>query len=262
MAFATTAQVNHPLAPDFELAKPDVDLNNPAAVDAYDELPLWSAFAGQLLFRHLPLSQLSRRPSVLDVGCGTGFPAIELTERLGRESTVIGLDTWAEGLRRARRKGAARELRNISFVNGDASAMPFADRTFDLIVSNLGINNFDDPFVAVGECWRVARRDARLVLTTNLRGHWHQFSSIFESILDESARPALRRHIDHRATTRELRALLEASRFEVRNVEEEVSRCDLLMDRRFSTTPLSDLVFGRPGESSFHWRTAKKHSSV
>jgi SAM-dependent methyltransferase len=201
------------------LSTPDVDLNDPAAVDGYDELPLWSASSGQLLFRHLPMS---RYENVLDVGCGTGFPAIELAERLGSGSTVTGLDTWAEAIKRAARKAAARNVNNVSFVNGDANALPFPDRSFDLIVSNLGVNNFDDPLGALGECRRVARDGATLALTTNLRGHWDRFYSIFHAILDSSTRVALQRHIDRRATIDQLDTLLAASRFTVVKIEEEV----------------------------------------
>jgi ubiquinone/menaquinone biosynthesis C-methylase UbiE len=198
----------------------DADLNDPAAVDAYDELPLWSALAGQLLFRYLPLT---RDRTVLDIGCGTGFPAIELAERLGVGSSVTGIDTWEEALKRAGRKAAARNVVNISFVNGDASAMPFPDRAFDLIVSNLGVNNFEDPVAGLRECRRVARAGATLALTTNLSGHWLEFYAIFDSILDESMRPALRRHIEHRVTVDRLHALLTASRFRVVSVEKEVA---------------------------------------
>jgi arsenite methyltransferase len=53
----------------------EIDLSNHDVVAAYDELPLWSATFGLLLFRHVPM-QLGMK--VLDVGCGTGFPLLEL----------------------------------------------------------------------------------------------------------------------------------------------------------------------------------------
>ena len=52
----------------------------PDTVAAYDELPLWCAMAGLFLLEHLPLP---RGATVLDVGCGTGFPLLELAQRLG-----------------------------------------------------------------------------------------------------------------------------------------------------------------------------------
>jgi SAM-dependent methyltransferase len=125
-------------------------------------------------------------------------------------------------LKRARRKAAARKLDNVSFVDGDASGMPFPDRSFDLILSNVGVNNFDDPGGVLRECRRVARDGATLALTTNLAGHWREFYAIFESILAEPLRPALQRHIEHRATIERLHTLLSAARFKVVRVEEEV----------------------------------------
>jgi arsenite methyltransferase len=198
--------------------QPDIDMTARSVVDAYDEVSLWSALAGQLLLRHLPFS---RNHMVLDIGCGTGFPAIELAERLGFGSTVIGLDKWEEGLQRARRKAAAKNVAQVTFVTGHACALPFPEGSFDLIVSNLGINNFEDAVIALRECRRVSDKNARLALTTNLRGHWHEFYSVFESIVDDSTRSALQLHINHRATIDGLNALLKESHFECVRVEED-----------------------------------------
>jgi hypothetical protein len=49
------------------------DLNKPATVALYDELPLWSAMGGLLLLEYVPLVGGTR---VLDIGCGAGFPAL------------------------------------------------------------------------------------------------------------------------------------------------------------------------------------------
>ena len=192
------------------------DWADPAVADAYDELPLWSAMAGQLLFRHLPLAP---RLTALDVGCGTGFPAIELAERLGPAATVQGIDPWAVALDRARHKAGIRGVANVTFVRADGAAMPFADRSFDLIVSNLGVNNFDDPVAALAECRRVARPRARLALTTNLQGHMAEFYAIFRAVLPPEALADLDRHLDHRATVERLHALLATAGFEIVRTE-------------------------------------------
>jgi ubiquinone/menaquinone biosynthesis C-methylase UbiE len=200
----------------------DFDFTAPAFVDAYDELPLWSALAGQLLLRHLPLSP---RTAALDIGCGTGFPAIELAERLGPASTVHGLDPWAAALDRARRKALSRRVANVTFIEGDGAAIPFPDRSFDLIVSNLGVNNFADAAGALAECRRVARPSGRLALTTNLQGHMAEFYAIFRRALGSAeAERALDDHIDRRATVARLHAQLIAAGFEiVRTVDETAS---------------------------------------
>ena len=134
-----------------------VDLNAPESVSVYDELSLWSAMFGLLLLRHIPLRHGMQ---VLDVGCGTGFPLFELAQRLGSTSRVYGLDPWEAALNRAKRKAQLWNVRNAELGQGDAAVMPFRNGQFDLIVSNLGLNNFDDPEAVLAECWRVTKPSA------------------------------------------------------------------------------------------------------
>jgi arsenite methyltransferase len=201
------------------------DFSSPRLVEAYDELPLWSAMFGLLLLDELPLTSAAR---ALDVGCGTGFPLIELAERLGPAAQVYGIDPWAPALGRAAVKIASRGTPNVTLHEGSATAMPFDDGFFDLIVSNLGVNNFDDRAAAIGECRRVARPGAIIALTTNLQGHMQEFYDAFEQVLadvgDEEAVARLREHVGHRATISSVTELLENGGFAVTRVVERRAR--------------------------------------
>jgi ubiquinone/menaquinone biosynthesis C-methylase UbiE len=201
------------------------DLSSAAFVSAYDELPLWSAMFGLLLLDEVPLAP---GWTALDVGCGTGFPLIELAERLGPDSRVHGIDLWMAALTRAAAKIEAREMTNVTLHEGSAAAMPFGTGTFDLIVSNLGLNNFDDRQAVVRECRRVARDGAVLALTTNLRGHMREFYEAFDEVLhasgDLEGHGRLRDHVHHRATVPEVRTLLESGGFEVSRVVERTAQ--------------------------------------
>ena len=208
------------LSDDLSFLDLEPDFSSPALLAAYDELPLWSAMFGLLLLEDVPVSGVA---TVLDVGCGTGFPLIELAERLGPGAQVHGLDPWSGGLARAAEKIASRGTPNVTLHEGTASAMPFADSTFDLIVSNLGVNNFDDREAAIRECRRVARDGATIALTTNLQGHMREFYEIFEKALeteDDDARQRLRAHVAHRATVPGVRELLDHGGFTVTRVVE------------------------------------------
>jgi ubiquinone/menaquinone biosynthesis C-methylase UbiE len=198
----------------------EIDWSDPDVIATYDELPLWSAQAGLLLFEHLPL-----HPAItaLDVGPGTGFPLLDLAQRLGPGSMVVGLDPWAPALARGRLKQRAWSVHNADLVLGDAAAIPFGDRDFDLVVSNLGLNNFANAPAAVAECARVLKPDGALAITTNLRGHMRELYDALEAVLvdlnlDAASEP-LRRHIEHRATIDSVRALLAAARLTVSRVE-------------------------------------------
>jgi arsenite methyltransferase len=196
----------------------EADFDSPQVIAAYDELPLWSAMFGLLLLEHVPLTNIN---TALDVGCGTGFPLIELAERLGPATIIHGIDPWKGALQRAAEKIAIRRTPNVQLHEGSASSLPFPDATFDLIVSNLGINNFDDRIAVVRECRRVARDGATIALTTNLQGHMHELYAIFDEVLtDDESRQRLREHVEHRATIASVRELLESNGFRVTRVVE------------------------------------------
>ena len=73
----------------------DPDFSSARVIAAYDELPLWSAMFGLLLLEEVPLARVK---VALDIGCATGFPLIELAERLGSGTHVHGLDPWAAAM--------------------------------------------------------------------------------------------------------------------------------------------------------------------
>lgn len=194
------------------------DFDSPAFVDAYDELPLWSASFGSVLLERVPLDAGT---IALDVGCGTGFPLLELAQRLGPGSFVHGLDPWMTAVIRAERKRRQWGVQNAAVHVGDAARMPFRNAVFHLVVSNLGLNNFADPHASIAECRRVLHRGGVLALTTNLVGHMRELYDVFEAVLPPSRHAALRAHVEHRATVDKLRALLDSAGFFVRTVIED-----------------------------------------
>jgi 2-polyprenyl-3-methyl-5-hydroxy-6-metoxy-1,4-benzoquinol methylase len=95
--------------------------------------------------------------SVLDVGTGTGRAAIALARRGAR---VTGLDASAEMLAVARRRAAAAGAA-ITWTPGDAHALPFPDRSFDVVVCLRVLMHAPDWRRALAELCRVA--DGRVV---------------------------------------------------------------------------------------------------
>lgn len=198
------------------------DFNTPEAALSFDETSFWCAGFGALLFRHL---ELRRGISILDVGCGTGFPLFELANVHGPSCQVTGVDVWTEALERARAKLRAQGLPNVAIVEADGVAMPFPDAQFDLITCNLGLNNFADPAAVMAECFRVAKPGGRVVFTTNMRGHMAEFYALFRDVLLETDHAEylerLERHEAHRGTTASLGALLEQAGFTVSRAIED-----------------------------------------
>ena len=103
-------------------------------------------------------AQLPAGSRVLEVAPGPGFFAIELA-KLGRYH-ITGLDISRSFVRiasdNARQAGVA-----IDFEQGDVARMPFADGSFDLIVSQAAFKNFPDPVASLNEMHRVLRPGGR-----------------------------------------------------------------------------------------------------
>ena len=91
---------------------------------------------------------------LLDVCCGTGDLAVEAA-RLG--ARVTGLDFSERMLERARRKAPA-----LTWVRGDALALPFGDASFAAATVGFGIRNVDDLEQALRELRRVLRPGGRV----------------------------------------------------------------------------------------------------
>jgi SAM-dependent methyltransferase len=86
----------------------------------------------------------------LDVGTGAGTLALALA-RLVRE--VVGVDVVAELLERARAKAPA----NVTFVEGDATSLPFDSGSFDLVCTRRTLHHIAHPEPALAELARVTR---------------------------------------------------------------------------------------------------------
>jgi len=192
------------------------NLDDPATVAVLDDLPLWSAPFGLMLLEHV---KLKPRMTVLDIGFGSGFPLLELAQRLGDSSTVYGIDPWAAVHQRVKQKIKIFDIKNVKLVEGDAAAMDFEDNTFDLIVSNTGVNNFEDVPAVFRECYRVAKPGATIALTTNPKGHMVEFYEILKETIHQldmdHLTDKLDAHIDHRHTSETIFNLLHESGFAV-----------------------------------------------
>jgi len=157
-----------------------LDLDDLNAVSVIDELPLWSAPFGLKLLETIKLKPKIR---VLDLGCGLGFPLLEIAQRLGNSSTVYGIDPWERAIERIKLKIKMYNLSNVVVINGEGEKLPFESRFFDLIVSNNGINNVENIDLTLSECYRVANSGAQLTTTLNLNDTMTEFYQIFQEIL-------------------------------------------------------------------------------
>lgn len=94
--------------------------------------------------------------TVLDVGCGEGRVGRWLA---ARGHTVVGIDSSPTLTAAAREAGGYEEI-----VCGDATCLPWADNTFDLVVAYMSLHDMPDPEPVIGEIARVLRPANPLVI--------------------------------------------------------------------------------------------------
>ncbi len=105
---------------------------------------------------------------ILETGCGQGSPAEQTSKELGVK--MIGLELLPSQLK----VGRGRANSSLKFVQGDACVLPFADCSFDGIVSLESAFHYSDKRAFIAECSRVLKPGGMLsladIMTTTSAG--------------------------------------------------------------------------------------------
>jgi len=148
----------------------------------YDELPLWSAPFGLKLLNFI---DYKANITAIDLGFGTGFPLLEIAMRLGKYSTVYGIEIWKEALEKVKEKIECYGIENVKLIEGNVESIPLKDNSVNLITSNNCINNVQDINKALMECSRIMAKNGQMILTMNLDKTMFEFYNIMEQVLLE-----------------------------------------------------------------------------
>ena len=112
---------------------------------------------------------LGEGENVLDVACGPGNFSREFARAVGPQGFVAGLDASRTMLERGVEENRRAAVENLVLVRGDATAMPFADLSFDGVCCFAALHLFDDPFGALDEMRRVLAPGGRIAVMCSVR---------------------------------------------------------------------------------------------
>ncbi len=145
-------------------------------------VPVWSSKFGTLLINSITLPE---KGMVLDIGCGTGYPAMELLEKSKNTNVrIIAIDYSGPLLDIARKKAGGKSGHKIFFRTEDASeGLSFADEVYDITYSNLALPELGEMEFHLNEFKRVTSLGGQVAFTLPVRGTWREFFDIFRDVL-------------------------------------------------------------------------------
>ncbi len=111
------------------------------------------------------IAGLGEGETVLDLGSGAGIDCFLAAKQVGAAGRVIGVDMTPEMLDRARRNATEAGFDNVEFRLGEIEALPVADETVDVIISNCVLNLSADKARVLAEAHRVLKPGGRMVVS-------------------------------------------------------------------------------------------------
>ena len=132
----------------------------PQAYEEYLVPPMFAPWADRLL----ETGKVQEGDRVLDVACGTGIVARHAVSRVRERGSVVGVDINAEMLAVAEETAAGLQP-PVEWRQGDATNLPFADETFDVVCCQQAIQFFDNPVTAIREIRRVLVPGGRVAVS-------------------------------------------------------------------------------------------------
>ena len=223
-----------------------LDGSAPELYERYLVPAITSLWAADLLDRAKP----NPGESVIDIACGTGV-VTRLAAAQMAKGRVVGLDFNAGMLT------VARSLPNrgipIEWKEGSALDLPFGDRSFNIVLCQLGLQFFPDRPLALREMYRVLAKSGRVALSVFSAIERTPIANTFVNALDQSLGPDasnIKRaeHIFREAD--QVRTLLADEGFvqiEVNTVTQHISFPSVLDYVRFqlTATPIASLLSHR-----------------
>ncbi|WP_062356333.1 demethylmenaquinone methyltransferase [Bacillus kwashiorkori] len=125
----------------------------------YDKMNSIISFRQHIRWRKDTMKRMKveKGKSALDVCCGTADWTIALSQAVGPDGKVVGLDFSENMLKVGKEKVTNNNLSNIELIHGNAMELPFSDNSFDYATIGFGLRNVPDHKQVLAEMRRVVK---------------------------------------------------------------------------------------------------------
>lgn len=127
------------------------------------------------------LTQLPADSKILELGCGSGEMWKECVSRIPA-GWVITLTDLSDGMLDAAWRNLVPLGRSFKFEQMDAQSIPYADKTFDVVIANHMLYHVPDREKALTEIKRVLKDDGCLIATTVGKSHLHEMYQFLKRV--------------------------------------------------------------------------------
>src|SRR2546428_5781313 len=155
-----------------------------------ESAPYWEKHRATIRSMFVPLTEalieeagIGAGQSVLDVAGGPGEPSLTIAERVGPAGTVTCTDAVTEMVAAAESEAKRRGVANIKFRQCTAESLPFDHRSFDAVVSRLGVMFFPDPLAGLREMLRVTNAGGALSLAVWHKSELNPFAQVITDVM-------------------------------------------------------------------------------
>lgn len=205
------------------------------AVIQYDKgakrymLPEYKFFVWKILRRGI------RGGRVLDIGTGSGLLAIELARVKGCQFDITAIDISENMIKQAQNNARQYSVGSrIKFMVATAAALPFADESFDLVMSYASLHHWFDPVAVFNEIGRVVKQNGTFIIRDNKRVYQNLLGRTFiwllSRLMNKRHRENWPKAILASYTIPEVKQILERSRLKNYHVHSDFVYIDLSVE--------------------------------
>lgn len=133
--------------------------------EKYDIMNSVISFQRHIAWRKDTMKRMNVQPGshALDLCCGTADWTIALSNVVGSDGKVIGLDFSKNMLKIGQQKVDSLDLKNVKLIHGNAMELPFEDNSFDYVTIGFGLRNVPDYMQVLKEMCRVVKPGGKVV---------------------------------------------------------------------------------------------------